>query len=263
MVAAMEPRAFYVADGDRLIPTDATRGPWDPGLQHGGPPTAAIARACERHLGDPEWAMVRFTFELLRPVPLQPVAIAVSEGAATRRLRRLEVVMEAEGKVVVRALAVACRRAPVELPALPAEAALPDPEGCPPLAAPVMHGSFGYARALTIRAVRGVYGAGPVAAWLRPEIDLVEGEASSPTVRALIVADSCNGLSPVVDPRRFWFMSADLTVHLHRPPAGAWIGLDAATTLEGSGVGLARGRLHDVTGPFGHVSQDLIVGPRG
>ncbi len=40
--------AFYERDGERFVPSELTRGPWDPGAQHAGPPSALIARALER-----------------------------------------------------------------------------------------------------------------------------------------------------------------------------------------------------------------------
>jgi hypothetical protein len=40
--------AFYRAEDDRLIPSELTRGPWDPDAQHAGPPSALLARALER-----------------------------------------------------------------------------------------------------------------------------------------------------------------------------------------------------------------------
>ena len=33
------PEAFYERDGDRYAATELTRGPWDPGSQHAGPPS--------------------------------------------------------------------------------------------------------------------------------------------------------------------------------------------------------------------------------
>ena len=32
------PDSFYEPDGDRFVSTELTRGPWDPGSQHAGPP---------------------------------------------------------------------------------------------------------------------------------------------------------------------------------------------------------------------------------
>ena len=34
--------------GTRYVATEATRGPWDPGAQHAGPPAALIGREIER-----------------------------------------------------------------------------------------------------------------------------------------------------------------------------------------------------------------------
>ena len=43
-----EPTAFYVrVDDDCYAATEATRGPWDAGAQHGGPPSALVGYAIE------------------------------------------------------------------------------------------------------------------------------------------------------------------------------------------------------------------------
>ena len=54
----------------------------------------------------------------------------------------------------------------------------------------------------------------------------------------LIAADSGNGISSTLDFRRYLFINVDLTVHLHRLPAGEWVCLDAVTVPEPTGVGL-------------------------
>ena len=36
--------AFYEHDGTRYLATGLTRGPWDPGAQHAGPPAALLGR---------------------------------------------------------------------------------------------------------------------------------------------------------------------------------------------------------------------------
>ncbi len=40
--------AFYEPEGDSYVATELTRGPWDPGSQHAGPPAALIGRELER-----------------------------------------------------------------------------------------------------------------------------------------------------------------------------------------------------------------------
>ncbi len=36
--------AFYEREGERYVATELTRGPWDPGAQHAGPPAALLGR---------------------------------------------------------------------------------------------------------------------------------------------------------------------------------------------------------------------------
>ncbi|MGB2710551.1 MAG: acyl-CoA thioesterase domain-containing protein, partial [Conexibacter sp.] len=82
--------AIYVPDGpDRFAPTERARGPWDPGAQHGGAPAALLARALERVDGVGPMAIVRVTYELLRPVPLTPLSVRTQ---VTRPGRRVQIV---------------------------------------------------------------------------------------------------------------------------------------------------------------------------
>ena len=83
--------------------------------------------------------------------------------------------------------------------------------------------------------------------------------AAGPGVAA---ADFGNGVSRVVDFERFLFVNTDLTVHLHREPAGEWVLLDARTRLEPTGAGLAWSVLHDERGPIGLAAQTLFVDAR-
>ncbi len=36
------PDAFFEPSGDGFVPTELTRGPWDPDAQHAGPPAALL-----------------------------------------------------------------------------------------------------------------------------------------------------------------------------------------------------------------------------
>ena len=58
---------------------------------------------------------------------------------------------------------------------------------------------------------------------------LVAGEEPTPLQRTLVAADVGNGISAVLDWRRFVFINVDLTVHLERMPEGEWVCVDAVT----------------------------------
>ena len=82
------PEAFYERDGDRFVATELTRGPWDPGAQHAGPPSALIGREIERLEGADGFQVGRVTFEILRPVPIGPVGSRRGGAAGTARADR-------------------------------------------------------------------------------------------------------------------------------------------------------------------------------
>ena len=75
----MKPTCFYQPDGeaDCFRATAWTWGPWSFEHQHGGPPAALLARAVEKARSELEFAVVRFTVEFLRPVPIGPVRVGV------------------------------------------------------------------------------------------------------------------------------------------------------------------------------------------
>jgi hypothetical protein len=78
-----------------------------------------------------------------------------------------------------------------------------------------------------------------------------------------VVADSGNGVSATLDWRRYLFINVDLSVHLHRLPAGEWVCLDAVTMPQADGIGMADTLLLDEQGPIGRAAQTLLVAPRG
>ena len=81
-------------------------------------------------------------------------------------------------------------------------------------------------------------------------------------MRATLTGDFCNGISSVLDFRRWTFINGDLTISLARLPVGEWILLDAQTWLGDQGTGLAFARLGDERGYFGRAVQSLVVEPR-
>jgi hypothetical protein len=67
----------------------------------------------------------------------------------------------------------------------------------------------------------------------------------------------------VLDFSQHLFVNPDLTVHLHRHPAGEWVCVDARTSIDAAGVGMAESVLYDENGPIGRGVQSLFAAPRG
>ncbi len=117
---------------------------------------------------------------------------------------------------------------------------------------------------LVTRMTVGEYppGTGRQAIWYRLNRAIIEGQSTSPLMRAAATADFTNGTAGLLDPTRWSFINADLSLQLVRQPAGEWILLEAEMWLSSFGSAVANGRLSDRTGVFGRCSQSLVIEPR-
>ncbi|QNN51345.1 thioesterase family protein [Nocardioides mesophilus] len=253
--------AFYVPDGpDRFLSQPSTAGPWGPEAQHGGPPAALLARAVERVGRDSDRVVGRLTMELLGPVPVGPVRVSSRVVRPGRSVELVEAVLhdEERGRPCAQAAAwlfPGHQDGPaaddVPLPHRPADGRPHD--------RPVAW-SGGYLDAVEWRWIRGaVEEPGPGLVWMRPRVDLVEGEPMSQVQRLMACANSASGVSAALDPASWGFLNTELTVHVLRPPVGEWICLDAATTLGSGSVGVAVSSVYDERGLVGRSSQALLV----
>lgn len=257
--------AFFARDGERFVPSVWTRGPWSDAHQHGGPPSALLARAVEEAAG-PEREVARVTIELLRPVPIAPLRVEVEPEREGRLVARyLARLRDEQDQVLFEARFLCVLRREVAVPALPADVPdpPPGPEASPAFQFPFFRTPEGYHAAMEVRLARGEWGAGgPIAAWLRMRIPLVAGEEPSPLQRTLVAADAGSGVGAALDTRRWTFLNTDLTLHLRRPLRGPWVGMTSWLTAEGTGVGQCETALRDPDGPVGRGQQTLVVQAR-
>jgi hypothetical protein len=254
-------------DPDRFGSTRNTVGPWAAGLQHAGPPSALVARAVERlpSTVDGPAQVARLTVEILGAVPVADLTVRAQVARPGRSVELVEAELLAGGRAVMRARAWRIRRTTLDLPA----GARGAPEPAPmrpatsvPFTDPIWRG--GYLDAVEWRFVSGTFERpGPATVWARQRVPLVAGEEPSPLQRLALIADSGNGLSRVLEVATWWFINTELTLHLHRAPAGEWMCVRARTTLDESGVGLAETLIYDEGGRLGRGAQALMVGPRG
>ncbi len=262
------PDSFYEPDGDGYLATELTRGPWDPGAQHAGPPAALIGREIERlgggRLGGgegPPAHVGRITYEILRSVPIARMTVRAEVLRPGRRVELVAATLAGDdGEPLMRAQGWRLRADHVEFEAPPQGEAPPGPEAGQ--TAEFFHTGYdvGYHSAMDYRFVWGAFmEPGPATVWLRMGAPLLPGERPTPLQRVLIAADTGNGISAVLDWRRYVFINVDLTVHLHRLPVGEWICLDSETFAQASGVGMTDSRLLDEGGPIGRAAQTLLV----
>jgi hypothetical protein len=254
--------SFFVPLGDdQWLATERTKGPWDAGAQHGGPPSALLGRAMQRCEPRDDMITARFTCEILGPIPVGELRVLSRVARKGRSVELLEATASAGGREVACASAWRVRRTDgASVPSrLPAPAEIPDLPTVPAFGAV----KDGYLSAMEWRAVRGSFREpGPATVWARMRYPLVADEEPTPLERVLIVADSGNGISWELDIKRWHFINPELTVHLYREAVGEWICLDAQTAIAHGGAGLASSVLSDTGGPVGTGAQTLLVAPR-
>ncbi len=260
-----DPEAFYTPDGDSFVSSPATRGPWDPRAQHGGPPIALAATVIERRHPRVDVQVARVTAEFLRPIPVAPLTIRTEVIRPGRSVELIGGSVFAGTDEVLRLSVVRIRTtAPLDFTANADREAMP--AGLDTAYAPDFFPvtiDVGYHSAMEFRFLKGNFmEQGPAAAWGRTRIPLIAGDTTSPLARVLIVADSANGISGELDYRRWVFINPELTVHLHRLPVGEWVCLDARTIVQRHGIGLSESKLFDRDGLLGVGHQSLFVAPR-
>lgn len=252
--------AIFEMKGATACATPWAAGPWDPGLMHGGAPSALIAWAAEQVETPAPMRIARLTIDLLRPVPVAGLGVETEVLRQGRKIQLVQVRLTADGVEVTRGTVLKVRSADLELPGdllPPLDEPLPE-AGTPSPTRLGTPNNFG--GNYEIRSVRGGFGQhGPAANWFRQHRPTILGQAISPAMRAAAVADFSNGISSVLPFEDWTFINGDLTVSFARLPRGEWILSNAVSWISPDGAGLATTRLADRDGYFGVAQQSLVV----
>jgi hypothetical protein len=254
--------ALFIADGNRFLPTELTRTGWVADAQHGGPPCALLAHLIEGLPADAPMHVVRATFDLMRAVPMTPLRATCGLVRAGKRVQLATASLFDGDLEVARASALRIRVGDVELPPSPFTAPdpLPAPEDTPPAdgldwAADDDLTRF-HLHAIEIRTVdRSFWTPGRGRSWIRLRYPVVAGEPLTPLTRVAALADVANGNAMALDPDRYLFVNPDVTLYLHRPHEGEWLGMDSVAFQHATGIGLTDTLLYETRGPIGRVNQ--------
>lgn len=253
----------YRLEGSRVVTGPLAGGPWDPLMQHGSAPSALIVAVAEAVPTAVPMRVARLTVDLMRPIPVAPLDIRTEVLREGRKIQLCNIDLIADGKLAVRGTVLKIRRESNELP----DTAASEPVTLPPhaegRAAKGKITENPFMSCLSMSVVKGGFNTpGPGAIWFRLERPMIEGQANSAAMRAVVAADFCNGSSSVLDFRAWTFINADLSVFLARDPIGDWVLLDAETWLGPDGGGIACARLGDARGYFGRAAQSILIEPR-
>ncbi len=249
--------------GECLSSADFTRGTWGD-MQHGGPPSALLVRALEKCEPREGARLSRVVIDLLGPVPVAPVWVSARVERPGTKIELLSAVMSAardtgEPYPVARASAWRLRQSDTtEIERSFGEPLRPLAEG--KTLAGTKSFTTGYVSTVDWRwLTEPVAPQGAGEAWLRPTVDLVQGEKMSPAQHLIAVADNANGIGSKADIRKWTFLNTDLTLHLYRVPEGEWVGIRAEAAHGPDGVGATIGTLFDANGPVAGIQQSVLL----
>jgi len=250
---------FFEKDGDAYLPEEACRSPWNPGATNGIAVAGLLMHALEQVETPGVMLPAHLTIDILRPVPFAPTLARSTVTRAGKSLQMVESHLIAGETPVARARLLRVREEPS--PSVDAPMTWPAPEDTP--LTPFLPPGIALADLIETRLTAGdAHAKGPGTTWTRLNADLVRGVPTSPIVHAAMLSDFGNGLSRVVDPRKWSFANVDISLHLVRRPMGEWLLADAQAMLQGVGVGLTDMILCDRQGPFGRAHQTLFVAAR-
>jgi acyl-coenzyme A thioesterase PaaI-like protein len=261
--------ALFEPDGDaRFVPSDMTRGPWSPDAMHGGAVAALLARHAEAAgavVAPGPMHPARLTVELLRPLTLQPLTVRADVVRPGRKVQWVDAELtDDDGNRMAAARLLRIRTAPVDVPSWERVPPPPPPSaGTPSTVNPAVADYDAFHNVgVEHRYVMGGFDVpGPATDWIRLRVPVVPDGEPTPLERVAAAADFGNG---VAAPAFFWelrFLNADLSIHLHRLPAGEWVCLDSVVRLSDDGVAVAESDLYDEGGAIGRSLQSLLLEP--
>jgi hypothetical protein len=252
--------------GEKFTASDLVRSTWTAAIQHGAPPSALLVRALERCTPRDDTRLSRVMIDLLGAVPADgDLWVRARVDRPGRQIELVSAELLAIGKDG--ALRPVARASGWRMLTLDTSAVVHQP--APPLR-PLSEAvnrnlekdwDRNYVHSLDWRWLTKPMADGPGESWLKPTVDLVKGEQLTPLQRLFTVADDANGIGTKLDIRKWTFMNTDLVVHVHRVPAGDWIGIRAETSYGPDGIGTTFGTLFDQTGPVGGIQQSVLVRP--
>ncbi len=207
--------------------------------------------------------LARISVDFLGPIPRRDFRIDITPIKPGRLTTLNEARMIVDGRAAVTARAWHIAPGPKPPVITPAHHADPLPGEEAATTFPGF-GDWGYGQAIEWRTTKGELGVpdGEKHVWTRVRMPLIDGEEIDGQARALIVADSANGISAVLPMDKWLSIPPTMTTTLLRPAAGDWVHLACRTILSSDGLGLSSGDLFDQSGAIGQVAQPLVVRAR-
>lgn len=250
--------------GEKFRATDLVRSTWTAAIQHAAPVSALLVRALERCEHRDDTRLSRVVVDLLGPVPAEGgLWVRAQRERSGKQIELISAEMHGPGpdgrpRPVARASGWRLQKLDTSSMAHAAEP-LPRPFAEARSRDLAKDWDRNYVHSLDWRWLTTPLNDGPGESWIKPIVDLVNGETMTPLERLFAVADCANGIGSKIDITRWTFLNTDLAVHVFRIPDGEWIGIRAETNYGPDGIGTTIGSLFDEHGAIGAIQQSVLV----
>ena len=208
-----------------------------------------------------ELRIARQTIDLFRPVPFGQLDVDVQPIRRGRRVAVFLSRVSCEGRPLTQATTL-CLRGDASLGSVGAdhssEAPRPPGEATPANVDRVGNRWVSYPGTLEMRHLVSPGGSEPPLVWIQANAPVLADAAPSPAVRAASIADFVSPFANM-QPGRSGYVNADITLHLHRPPIGAWHYLRIVSRGAADGVSTAQAVLGDERGAYGASSAASLI----
>jgi hypothetical protein len=250
--------ACFAVDGAGYRPLDPARSYWSRDAIGGRAVVGLMGYEIERRHGAGTLIPGRLTVDMYRLAPFQALHVQSRVIKDGRRLRLVEADLYAAGEPVARATCQFLAPAPPPPGRAWSAAAWqsphPDTLG--------LQREQESPRSFDLRWSMGSLGSMTAkGCWIRERIALIEGQPFSPFARVAVAADYVSPFTHAGD-AGIRYINTDVTIQLHRLPAGEWIGFESTGHEASQGIAVGYCRLHDLDGAIGFVSCTAVANER-
>ena len=256
---------FFTRQDGRFLPQRVSAGPWNPQSLHGRVIIGLLAHEIEQRYGGPDYVPARLTVDMYRLPDLSPIEVTTRVVRDGGRIKVIDAEFFSAGVSMARATCQLLRRT-----ANPEGAIWSPPpwDAPPPEQGPVpTDRRSGLGGMWAMRPISGgeLFGSasppGPRRTWMSEVRPLVEGQPWTPFTRVAVAADFA---SPFANAGvgGLAYINSDVTLYLHRPMAGEWLGFEVKNHQATAGVAIAECWLHDVEGPIGTATVAALAQKR-
>ncbi len=243
-----------------FVSTPHAGGAWQDDELHMAPVSGLVAAELEAYQPREDFITTRISFDILGKLHAGEVKVVTETVRPGRTIELTQSTVYAQGRAVLVGRTWKVIASDTSRVAGLHDPQLPPIDAAEPWDQMATRWPGGFIRSLECRVFED-HAPGHGRAWITTDIDVIEGEKSSPFVKLVGLADTANGLAPIAEPHtdNVFFANVDLTIHFLREPVGEWLGFATSANIGQTGGGINSAILYDTDGILGRCEQAQTV----